>query len=80
MIIIPYIFFIDYFQSLAQNSLFLFFTGILQRFRLKAPDGPESVSTEPIVGFIHSCPVYDVEFEVRDQEQDKLGHTDVDKN
>ena len=53
------------FQSLAQNSLFLFFTGILQRFQLKAPDGPETVSIDPIVGFIHSCPQYDVEFEVR---------------
>ena len=53
------------FQTLAQNQLFLFFTGILQRFRLKAPNGPSSVSTEPIVGFIHSCPDYEVEFETR---------------
>ena len=56
---------LQFFQSLAQNSLFLFFTGILQRFQLKAPDGPETVSIDPIVGFIHSCPLYDVEFEVR---------------
>jgi hypothetical protein len=44
------------FQSLAQNQLFLFFTGILQRFKLSAPGGPDTVSTDPHVGFIHRCP------------------------
>ena len=53
------------FQSLAQNQLFLFFTGILHRFKLMAPGGPDSVSTDPHVGFIHRCPIYEVELQVR---------------
>lgn len=48
-------------QNVARNSLFLFFASILQRYQLKAPAGPTSVNTDPIVGFIHYCPTYDVQ-------------------
>jgi hypothetical protein len=45
---------------MARNSLFLFFTNILQRFELKSPQGSK-LEIEPIVGFIHMCPNYDLE-------------------
>ncbi len=45
---------------MARNSIFLFFTGILQKFTLAAPEGPKSVNIDPVVGFIHYCPSYDV--------------------
>ena len=53
-------------QNVAMNSMFLFFTSILQKYELRAPNGPENVQIEPIVGFIHYCPSYSVEFVARD--------------
>merc|ERR1719219_2595480 len=48
-------------QSLAQHQLFLFLTGLLQSFSFLAPGGDcTKVNTEPRVGFIHSCPEYEV--------------------
>ena len=52
-------------QNVARNSMFLFFTSILQKYQLRAPDGPDSLDIEPIVGFIHYCPNYCVEFLAR---------------
>ena len=52
-------------QSLAQIQLFLFFAGMLHKFNFKAPTSSEEVSIEPIVGFLHSCPSYDVVIEQR---------------
>ena len=50
---------------MAQDQLFLFFSGLLQRFDLASPHGPENVDTAPHVGFIHSCPAYDVSLRPR---------------
>ncbi|TRY81001.1 hypothetical protein TCAL_13811 [Tigriopus californicus] len=47
-------------QSLALQQLFLFFVTVLQQFDLETPAGPEKVSIEPIVGFVHQCPKYNV--------------------
>ena len=33
----------------------------LRKFRFRAPGGPATVDTAPIVGFIHRCPEYSVE-------------------
>ena len=52
-------------QGVARNSLFLFFASVLQKYHLKSPLGPEKVNTDPIVGFIHYCPSYNVEISVR---------------
>lgn len=52
-------------QSLAEIQLFLFFAGILHKFELEAPQGSDKVSTQPIVGFLHSCPPYDVKIRQR---------------
>nr|AKH03500.1 cytochrome P450 3033B1 [Paracyclopina nana] len=59
-------------QSVAKNSLFLFFTSILQRYELKAPNGPDSIKTDPIVGFIHYCPSYNVEISHRPNAMDLI--------
>ena len=32
-------------QNVARNSMFLFFTSILQKYELRAPNGPENVQT-----------------------------------
>ena len=48
-------------QQLALHQLFLFLTGLLQHFTFTTPlSSPEMVNTEPIVGFLHQCPEYDV--------------------
>jgi len=53
-------------QSLAMHQLFLFLTGLLQSFSFLAPGGDcTKVNTEPRVGFIHSCPEYQVVLEER---------------
>ena len=54
-------------QTLALKQLFLFFAGVLNRFELQAPGGPDSVNTDPVVGFIHSCPAYDVIIKRREE-------------
>ena len=59
-------------QSLAQIQLFLFFAGTLQKFQFQAPDGPEKVSTEPIVGFLHHCPSYDVLISERKDQMNRI--------
>ena len=38
---------------------------LLNEPELRAPNGPENVQIEPIVGFIHYCPSYSVEFVAR---------------
>ena len=52
-------------QTLALNQLFLFFSGLLQKFDFEAPQGAHKVSTEPIVGFLHQCPSYNVSIRQR---------------
>ena len=48
-------------QSLAQHQIFLFLVGLLQSFSFSTPLSiPEEVSIEPIVGFMHQCPEYQV--------------------
>ena len=50
---------------MAQNMLFLFFTRILQKYEMQAPEGLENVKIDPIVGFIHYCPSYNVRLSKR---------------
>jgi len=48
-------------QNLAQHELFLFLTGLLQKFSLATPlADPSMVNTDPIVGFLHQCPKFQV--------------------
>ena len=48
-------------QQLAHHQLFLFLTGLLQHFTFSTPlPSPELVNIEPIVGFLHQCPAYEV--------------------
>jgi cytochrome P450 len=48
-------------QQLAQHELFLFLTGLLQKFSFRTPlADPSLVNTEPEVGFMHTCPTYNV--------------------
>lgn len=48
-------------QQLAQHELFLFLTGLLQKFSFRTTlADPRLVSTEPEVGFMHTCPAYQV--------------------
>ena len=48
-------------QHLAQHQLFLFLTGLLQAFTFSTtlPD-PSMVNIVPEVGFLHTCPNYNV--------------------
>ena len=48
-------------QQLAQHELFLFLTGLLQKFSFRTPLPHHTmVNTEPEVGFMHTCPAYQV--------------------
>jgi cytochrome P450 len=48
-------------QQLAQHELFLFLTGLMQKFSFRTPlASPELVNTVPEVGFMHTCPAYQV--------------------
>jgi len=48
-------------QQLAQHELFLFLTGLLQKFSFRTNlSRPELVNTQPEVGFMHTCPAYQV--------------------
>ena len=48
-------------QQLAQHELFLFLTGLLQSLSFSTPlQDPSLVNIEPVVGFLHSCPDYNV--------------------
>ena len=48
-------------QNLAQHELFLFLTGLLQKLSFSTihPD-PAMVNVDPIVGFMHQCPEFQV--------------------
>ena len=48
-------------QQLAHHQLFLFLVGLLQSFSFSTPlASPELVNIQPIVGFMHQCPEYQV--------------------
>jgi len=48
-------------QQLAQHELFLFLTGLLQAFTFSTTLAePSMVDIEPVVGFLHTCPNYNV--------------------
>ena len=48
-------------QNLAQHELFLFLTGLLQKLNFATAQGdPSLVNIEPVVGFMHQCPEYQV--------------------
>jgi len=48
-------------QQLAQHELFLFLTGLLQSLSFSTPlPDPSMVNIEPVVGFMHTCPEYNV--------------------
>jgi cytochrome P450 len=53
-------------QQLAQHELFLFLTGLLQGLSFSTPlQDPSMVNIEPVVGFMHSCPDYNVVIQAR---------------
>jgi len=53
-------------QQLAQHELFLFLTGLLQSLSFSTPlKDPSLVNIEPVVGFMHSCPDYNVIVQTR---------------
>ena len=48
-------------QNLAQHELFLFLTGLLQKLSFSSIyEDPEMVNINPIVGFMHQCPEFQV--------------------
>ena len=48
-------------QQLAHHQIFLFLTGLLQHFSFSTPlNSHTSVNIQPIVGFMHQCPEYQV--------------------
>ena len=48
-------------QQLAHHQIFLFLTGLLQNFSFSTPlHHPTQVNTQPILGFMHQCPDYQV--------------------
>ena len=48
-------------QQLAHHQIFLFLTGLLQSFTFSTPlPHPSMVNIQPIVGFMHQCPEYQV--------------------
>jgi cytochrome P450 len=48
-------------QQLAQQELFLFLTGLLQAFTFSTTlADPSLVDIKPIVGFLQTCPSYEV--------------------
>ncbi len=48
-------------QNLAQHELFLFLTGLLQKFSFRTHlEDPSMVDINPIVGFMHQCPDFRV--------------------
>jgi len=53
-------------QQLAQHELFLFLTGLLQSLSFSTPlPDPSMVNIEPVVGFMHTCPDYNVVIQTR---------------
>ena len=53
-------------QQLAQHELFLFLTGLLQSLSFSTPlPDPSMVNIEPVVGFMHTCPEYNVVIHAR---------------
>ena len=48
-------------QQFAQHQIFLFLTGLLQNFSFSTSlHHPTQVNTQPILGFMHQCPDYQV--------------------
>merc|ERR1711872_392234 len=53
-------------QQLAQHELFLFLTGLLQGLSFSTTlQDPSMVNIEPVVGFMHTCPDYNVVIQTR---------------
>ena len=47
-------------KMLAQNELFIFVGGLVQKFHFKLPEGKPIPNMDPVPGFVLGCPAYEV--------------------